>query len=70
MGVQEQVIQAGGVAWPFRVWFKERDQTYCCDLPLDSLLVSTVKVRVLELNVGLSFHQLSQAGSGLSLRAF
>lgn len=57
MGVQEWVIQARAVAWPFHVWFKERDQNYYCDVPLDSLLASTVEAWVLELNVGLSFYQ-------------
>lgn len=57
MGVQERVIQARGVSWPFYVWFIERDQTYCCDVLLDSLLASTVKAWVLELDIELGFYQ-------------
>jgi len=57
-GVQEGVIQARGAAWPFYVWFKEGDQTYCCDVPLDSLLAGTAKAWALELSVAIL--QLSQ----------
>lgn len=57
MGVQERVIQARGVSWPFYVWFIERDQTYCCDVLLDSLLASTVKAWVLELDIELGFYR-------------
>lgn len=55
MGVQEEVSQAKVVAWPSCLWFKERNQTYCCDVPTDLLLASTVKDWVMELNVGFSF---------------
>lgn len=32
-GAQVGIIQARGVAWPFHIWFKERDQACCCLVP-------------------------------------
>lgn len=66
-GAPVGIIQARGAAWPFHVWFKERDQACCCKVPPDSLLASTVKAWVLELHVGLSFYQWNNSSDVAAL---
>lgn len=68
MGVEEEVNQAKVVAWPSCLWLRERNQTDCCDVPTDLLLVNTVKAWVMELNVGPGFCQWNNRSNIRALR--